>query len=688
MTLSRAMLEHTGLASPRESAWRHAMRAAVSGLIGSTAIADAEKQLAGPPRDPDARRQYVGDPWKYFSDVLGWRLTDQQERALAECEGRDRLLIAAANNVGKTWLLGGYAVYAMDVGASPPDTARDLSERGTMLLLPGPDHDTIKGSIWREILMHLRRALARGHGMPGEWSEKSVLWRVRPDWFAEAFSPQRKVGREVTHTVSGRHGENMLAIIEEGQGVDEPVWRGAEGMCSGEGNKIISAFNPTEPIGAAYARAQKGEYFVLHIDALGHPNVRERRTVVQSAISFRTIDGRVRADCVDRGAAGQVQPNPDHHDFLYALPPPNAEERGSREDGVPGHPDGQVRVYRPNGIFQGQVLGRWPDSSNTGLFDLVSLNAAIARWRSQPEPSTPPDRVGFDAAREGDDDSVVAPAWGEPAETLLRAYADARHEPAAMQELLENRRVRVGMMTVLQKGTGPEVAQQAAALYPASVWNVDEGSVGASVYDHAVAVIGIDAVGVSFGAAAPKPTPGELWSENMRTALYVRAAMLVTRGLVDVPDDPLLREELIAHRLIHRTRVFDVFDQWGNKRRERKPSVLLLSKDEVKELIGRSPDRADAFVLALYAAPGVAASFRVLTDQSDQDDQLPEISDTERIESAYPGAAALSSADTCGGCAYRGQRGGRPWCKERRFHIRLEDPACSRFEAVLVRKGG
>ncbi|MDX2165720.1 MAG: hypothetical protein SF182_01595 [Deltaproteobacteria bacterium] len=688
MSLARAMLDHPGLATPRESAWRTALRSAASGLVGSTAIADAERQLSGPPRDPEARRQFLGNPWKYFDEILGWRLTNQQERALEEIEQRDRLLIAAANNVGKTWLLGGYAVYAMDVGATPPDDARDLAERGTMLLLPGPDHDTIKGSIWREILMHLRRALARGMGMPGEWSEKSVLWRVRPDWFAEAFSPQRKVGREVTHTASGRHGENMLAIIEEGQGVEEPVWRGAEGMCSGEGNKIVSAFNPTEPMGAAYARAQRGEYFVLHIDALGHPNVRERRTVVQSAISFRTIDRRVRADCVDRGALGQAQPDPQHHDFLYALPPANAEERGPRADGVPGHPDGAVRVYRPNGIFQGQVLGRWPDSSNTGLFDLVSLNAAIARWRAAPEPSTPPSRIGFDAAREGDDDSVLAPAWGDSAEALLRAYADARHEgEAALQELLATRRVRVGMMTVLQKGKGPEVAQQAAAIYPRSPWNVDEGGVGASVLDHAAAVMHIDAVGVSFSALAPTPTPGERWSENMRTALYLRAAMLVARGLVDVPDDPLLREELIAHRLLYKSRVFKVVDRWGQEVKERKPSVLLLSKDEVKSEIGRSPDRADAFVLALYAPPSApTASFRVLTDDSDLVQPMQQApNDDERIASTYPGAEDVDRQETCGGCANKGERNGRPWCTARRFGIRENDLACDRYEPA--RKG-
>lgn len=682
MRLADAMRGHPGFGNRREEIWRHALRSAVSGLSGSDAISGLEKGLAGPPRDPEHRRGFLGDPQRYFYDILGWRLTGQQENALGEIDTRDRILIPAANNVGKTWLLGGYGVYTMDVGATVADLTRELAERGTMLLLPGPDHDTIRGSIWREMLMHLRRALSRGFGMPGEWSEKSVLWRVRPDWFTEAFSPQRKVGREVAHTVSGRHAEHMVAIIEEGQGVDEPIWRAVEGMCSGEGNKIISAFNPTEPMGAAFTRGQGDDYFVLHIDALGHPNVRSRSVVVPAAISFRTVDRRVRNDCTDRGAPPHAQPDPDHLDFLYALPPANALERGPRPDGIPGHPDGPVRVYRPSGIFQGQVLGRWPNTGHTGLFDLVALNAAIARWRVNSEPTRAPDRVGLDAAREGDDDSVLAPAWGESAETLLRAYADARLEgPDALEALLAHRRVRVGTLTILAKGDGPTVAQQAATLYPDSPWMVDEGGVGASVLDHAAKVIRIDAVGVSFSALPSPPTPGEQWSENERTALYLRAAMLVARGLVDAPDDPLLREELIAHRLVFKSRVVEVIDRYGQKRRERKPSVLLLSKDEIKKLIGRSPDRADAFVLALYSPPGApAAAWKILGDEDDVAPAVVEHTDAQRIEGAYPGAEHAGAAETCGGCAFRGQKSGRPWCKERRFAIRLEDPGCPRFQ--------
>jgi len=562
----------------------------------------------GPPRDVAHRRSFAGDPAKYFADVLGWWLTPQQEQALEVIETHDRVLIAAANNVGKTWLLSGYAVYCMDVRGALPDEPRGLEEQGAMVLLPGPDHDTIFASIYRELLMHLRRAISRGFGMPGEWSEKSVLWRARPDWYVEDFSPPKHVNQDVAHTVSGRHHQNMIALIEEGQGVVEPIWRAAEGMCSGSGNKIVSPFNPTEAHGSAYKRGSGGVYKVLHLDAFGHPNVRERRAVIQSAISHDTIDQRVKLDCRDRGPYPATQPEPGRRDFLYALPPPGAEERGGRPDGIPGHPDGQVRVYRPSGIFQGQVLGQWPDTVAGGLFEPADIDAAIARWKDATEPSSEPDRVRLDCARAGGDENMAAPAWGADADTLLRAWAEARLvSEAAVASLVATRRVRVGALVPLGQGKGPEIAERMAARFQRSPWMVDEGSVGASVYDHATAVLGMDATPVSFGGAPPDPTPGEPYSENLRAALYVRAALLHQRGLVDTPDDALLREELLAHKLIHKTKSVRVIGQDGSERKELRPCVLLIEKKEVKKKIGRSPDRADAYVLALFAPAGAKA---------------------------------------------------------------------------------
>lgn len=598
-SLAEMFSAHPGLGAPKEALLREGVMAAIGAIGGDSANGGLKR------RDPKHRASFAGDPCRYMTDILGWRLTPQQEAAVALIETHDRVLIPSANNVGKTFLLGAYAVYRYDAVAALPDEERGLAEQGAQILLPGPDADTIFATIYSAILEHMARAESRGYAMPGRRSEKSVLCAVRPRWFMEAFSPKADAKRDVAHSASGRHHRNQVALIEEGQGVEERVWAASEGMCSGDGNKIVSSFNPTHPTGPAYQRERSGAYKSLHLSAMDHPNVRSRTFIIPEAVSYRVIDNRVRKECRDRGAYPDVQPDPDHCDFLYALPPHDeAEESGARTDGHRGHATGELHVYRPTPIFESQALGRWPRSSDSGLFDPGLLDAAMQRHRSSDDPQEKPDGIGVDCAREGDDDSTYAPRWGANADALLRAYADALKLGAsageAVKRLQETRRIRVGAIRVLPKGDGPVVAGALHAVYPDSPWSVDETGVGTSVLDHARHVLRVDAVGVSFGALPPPPVSGEPWCENMRTAMYVRAAMLVRFGLVDIPEDPILREELLAHELLpNRWRSVEVRDPKRGMVKERKPSALLIAKDEIKKKIGRSPDRADAFVLAL-----------------------------------------------------------------------------------------
>jgi hypothetical protein len=547
------------------------------------------------------RRAYIGRPADYIREILGYTLTAEQEEALVLMESQARLLIASANNQGKTFLLACYAVYCMDVVGEQLD--EHGNPQGARILLPGPDHATVFATVYSEMMAHISRAGQRGFAMPGRYSEDSVLWRVKPQWEVEAFSPPARVNQAVAHTASGRHHRNMLALMEECMGIGERLWRATEGMCSSAGNKIIGSGNPTESSGPAYQRAHGGNYKVLHMDAFDHPNVRTRSLVVPAAIDYRVVDGRVR-ECRDRGAYPAVQPDLNFADFVYALPERSWDEEGPRADGVPGHPRAELHVYRPTPAFQAQVRGQFPKDSDTSLFSPGALDAAMERWRQGQDPDRIPDRIGVDAAREGADETCFGPSWGEDADVLLRAYAQATEDENArlLAELRGERRIRVGEAQIAPKGVGPDVAMHIARHFPRSPWMVDEGGVGASVLDHAAKVLGIDAHGVSFGAGAPPRLPGEYWCANARAALYARAAMLVERGLVDVPSDPLLREELLAHE-IEWTYFSLVEDdrrspQFGKK--IRKAAVLIQEKAEIKKKIGRSPDRADFFVLSLW----------------------------------------------------------------------------------------
>jgi hypothetical protein len=143
--------------------------------------------------------------------------------------------------------------------------------------------------------------------------------------------------------------------------------------------------------------------------------------------------------------------------------------------------------------------------------------------------------------------------------------------------------------------------------FPHSPFNIDESGVGASVLVHLNHVLNRQAIGVSFANAVAERLPGEPLCENARAAMYVRAATLVRLGLVDVPDDIILREEIMAHELVHSSRVVKI----SRYRKERLPSVRILEKDQIKKSIGRSPDRADCFVLSLFQ-PHIEQKWEIL----------------------------------------------------------------------------
>lgn len=555
-------------------------------------------------RDVIERRRYAEsrDPWAYARDVFGYNLTPQQDEVLEALLTESRLLVPSANNMGKTFILALWGLFRFDAMGAMENPDSGDREQGARILLPGPDHDTVFETLYSEMLVHAARAEMRGHLMPGTRSELSVNWRVRPMWNVEVFSPPARVARNVTHTASGRHHRNQCALVEEGQGVAEPLWRATEGMCSSAGNQIVSSFNPTEPVGAAYNRATNGTYRVIHLDAFDHPNVRERRLVIPDAVDFRVVDGRVRDDCRDRGPFPATPLEAEYGDFVYGLPRLGTPERGPREDGEPGHPDAPLRVYRPGGAFQAQVRGEWPSMSGTGLFDPAALERSMARWREQNDPDTIPDRVGADPAREGRDDATAVPSWGETAEQLLRAYALAEQSGEAAINTLLNRRTRVGEIVVFPKSDGVTLARSMHYRFPDCPFSIDDGSVGTSPIDHLARVLGRDVVAVSFSAAPHPPVnKSEPWSENLRTQLYLRAALATNRDLIDWPDDPLLKQELLAHSLEYGARVVEQFDsRKGRKEKIRVTSVALIDKDTVKKAIGRSPDRSDGSVLSLY----------------------------------------------------------------------------------------
>lgn len=219
--------------------------------------------------------------------------------------------------------------------------------------------------------------------------------------------------------------------------------------------------------------------------------------------------------------------------------------------------------YEMNAVYLVRVRGEFPAESTDAVIPLRAVNEAKRRWESVPAQDEAPLVLGVDVARFGDDETVIQPVRG--------SYAWSP--------------------TTLSKADGPTVAEEVVRIALAMRSgerervriNVDGIGVGSSVVDalkrHEACAEGqIYVVDVNVGEAADDEDHA-----NLRSQLWFGLRTWLLEGGA-IPDDDGLESELLAPTY--------TFDARGRKK--------VMSKEDIRKVIGRSPDRADALCLAVY----------------------------------------------------------------------------------------
>lgn len=193
----------------------------------------------------------------------------------------------------------------------------------------------------------------------------------------------------------------------------------------------------------------------------------------------------------------------------------------------------------------------------------VWVRLAQQRWRERQQPDVPLQSLGADPVRGGQDQFTIARLYGNwcaPIESWPGALVPDGPAGAAL------------VVTALNG------AQDVAV-------GVDVIGYGSSTYDSLIA-LGVDAVAVNNSESADdaRDRSGKFKFRNVRAASYwaLREALDPDHGDdLALPDDPELFADLCAPRF-----------------RVTTAGIQMNGKDEIKQLIGRSPDKGDALVLA------------------------------------------------------------------------------------------
>jgi hypothetical protein len=200
------------------------------------------------------------------------------------------------------------------------------------------------------------------------------------------------------------------------------------------------------------------------------------------------------------------------------------------------------------------------------------VKLAEQRWRDMNAVKPGPPQgiamtaMGVDVAMGGADRFIIAPRYGEWFDKLiLKPGKEIISNPMAAGHILSH--VRDGAQVNIDMGGG----------YGSGVLDFLQGNDALSVYGF-----------VPSGAASGKSACGKYKFRNVRAEAYWRLReALDPDGIyrIALPPDPELREELCAH-----------------KRRELGPGglITIMEKSEIKQELQRSPDKADAVVIAWY----------------------------------------------------------------------------------------
>lgn len=498
---------------------------------------------------------YRDDPVAFGREIFGDTYTDDVQRLMQAVCAHPVVIARSGNAVGKTYAAARLAVWFFLVY---PDAQ--------VYTAAAPPEDNLRRLLWGEIggLVARHPELFTGCQVRADMhiarSAQSFITGVT---IPTAGTPAQREAR-----FSGKHAPHLLFIVDEGDAVPEEVYRGIESCMSGGHARLLVMFNPRAESGPVYHMERAGRAQVVELSALRHPNVIEGRDIIPGAVSREVVVRRINQWSRPLAPGERA----DHECFTVPDFLVGTVAAGLNGQPYPPLPAGYRQVTEPALWYM--VLGQYPTQATTQLISRAWIDAARARWDAyvavhgeQPPAGVAP-VMGLDVAEFGADSNVA-----------IFRYGGWVARPVTWR----------GVDPIVTGARGGELYKQRGA----TVAHVDATGVGAGVGPH-MARQGCRANSVKVASAPSIST--ELGAFGiLRDQLWwaVREWLRTDPGAM-LPPDAELCEELTTPTYTTKTGV-----------------IKVMAKETMKELLGRSPDKADALALTFAPLPigGTARMF-------------------------------------------------------------------------------
>jgi hypothetical protein len=504
---------------------------------------ELQRRYAGPAGTPDA----AGFE-RFAAELFGITFTPQQSAGAQDLASQSRVLIIGANGLGKDALLGCWALYEAYIV-------------GSLVLVTAPSDRQVKEIMMgREIGGRWLRAKER---LPGQLLDRGLRIPGHAEGGLLAFTtddPSR---------FQGFHAPRVCIIATESQGIDRGLFNAMRRCLP----KLIAlSANPTSVLSVVYSFAQSDAWCTRFWSALDHPNVVTGTEIVPGAVTREMVDEIRRTD----GEGSRFWQETVLGVFVQEV-----------EDGIAAPEDVTAATDRDRmQQAAAQIIPLDPPNQQSGHYD----------DHGRPHTRRPSDvAVGIDPGGKGRDSTALAVLvriempGALPGIVVFKlhehhegdAVENAKRLTDLIARLVGTDRLAVQTITVDETSLGAVLSPLKRMIPQQIRW----GRVVPSFpnYDWVTTTPTVRGFNSSWQALAPARFA------NLRAQSYhTLGELLQERRLVYAPScDPKLvhraNQEILAHRLI----------------RQPDGKWLATKKDEVKALIGRSPNLSDALAMAL-----------------------------------------------------------------------------------------
>lgn len=490
--------------------------------------------------------RYQGDPVRFGEDILNETFTDDVKGLMNSVRDYPITIAKSANATGKThgaarvavWFYKCFPESQVYTAAAPPEA-------------------NLRKLLWGEIGSVLEKHPTVFHQ---DTISNLLISRSARSFISGVTIPSTGAESVREAKFSGKHAPYLLFIIDEADAVPDEVYRGIESCMSGGHARLLVMFNPRHQSGEVHRMERDGRANVVHLSAFSHPNVTTGENCIPGAVTRETTVRRLNQWCRPLAEGEPQTPGTCFELPLFLI---GATARSQSGEQFPPLKAGYYKINDP--AFSYMVLGDYPAQGSQQLISQDWIIRARNRWAAYVSQYGEAPRAGESATG-----GLDVGEYGTDASVLCFRY------PGFVERLIS----WGGMDTMQTADRATEEDKRRSV----SVVNVDATGVGAGVAP-AMQRQGCLANPVKV-ASSPTQTTEQGEFQILRDQLWWACReWLRTDPEATLPPDEELTEELL-------TPTYEID----------RGKIRVMSKSTMRELLRRSPDRADA--LCLTFQPG------------------------------------------------------------------------------------